>query len=272
MQDNATAFRLNIWHFDRLTIGEGAAHRWDYRGVSYPHWRIYWNREPGAWITVNGADHPLAPESVIVISPNTPIDSHVTGSVEHTFIHAVLGYPYDRVRPRIDHVPISELPMNQLERALSGPSAVPDRAQHLDIRQTLAVHGFLCCVLSSLPEQTWLEPPSHPAIRSLADEISRHPERPYRTAAMAKRCRMSVTTFLLRFKEQMQKTPQQFVTECRLQKACALLSGTTLSIEQIADACGYCDRFHLTKVFKAHYRCGPAAFRLHPTRLPYWLK
>ena len=267
MQSDFTAFRLNVWHFDRFRIGEGTRYDWHCSAVSTPHWRIFWNREPGAVVAFDGTDYPLDPESVIVITPRTPIDTRVTGSVDHAFIHAMLGYPYDRVSPGIETVPAAQLPMNQLDRALTPADYGEDRAQHLDLQETLAVQSFVCGVLSWLPKDIWAKPPSNPAIRALAEEIAQYPERTYRSATMAKRCHVSVNTLLNHFKEQVGQTPQQFVTECRLQKACALLSQTTYSIEQIAEACGYCDRYHLSKVFKAHYRCGPATFRDHPIRL-----
>ena len=75
---------------------------------------------------------------------------------------------------------------------------------------------------------------------------------------------MSVNTLLRRFREQIGCSPQAFLTDCRLQKACVLLDHTSQSIEQIAEACGFCDRYHFSKVFKAHYRCGPAAYRQAP--------
>jgi len=272
MQGDFTAFRLNIWHFVRELTGPPKGRRWDWEGLSYPHWRIYWNRQPGARISYAGVDTPLDPDSVIVVAPHTPIDHHVTGCVENSSITAMLGYPYDRVAPRVDRVSVADLPMNLLEVALADTERDDDLAQHLGIRQTLSAHAFVCSVLSALPEEIWMKPPSSQSIRDLTDEILRHPEAAYRTTDMAERCHMSVNTLLRRFQEQVGQTPRQFITESRLQKACALLLQTSYSIERIAEACGYKNRYYFSKVFADHYRCGPATFRRHPTRLRTWKK
>jgi len=255
-----TAFQPDIWQCWRQTIGGPGQPRWNWRALGYPYWRIYWNEEPGAWVSFGGADYRLDPESVVVVAPNAAVDHHVTGRLMHTYMHATLGYPYDTIAPRVDQVPAAHLPMHLLDIALAGIGG--NRSpQRLSFPQTLAVYAFVCGVLCGLPRDIWPEPAADLAVRELVQDISRHPERVYRTSAMAERCGMSVNTLLRRFRDQIGRSPQQFVTERRLQKACVLLDQTGQSIEQIADACGFCDRYHFSKVFKARFRCGPAAFR-----------
>jgi len=262
-----TAFQPDIWQCCRTTIGGRGRFRWNWRKLSYPFWRVYWNEELGAWVSFDGEDFPLDPESVVVVGPNAAIDHHLRGTVTHNYMHVTLGYPYDSVTPRVDRIPTRALPMHLLERALTGHSG-PREPQRLDFSQALAAHAFACSVLCALPKEIWPRPAANPVIRNLVEEISRHPERVYRTSAMAEGCGMSVNTLLRRFRNQIGRSPQQFVTESRLQKACVMLDQTGQSIEQIAEASGFCDRYHFTKVFKVHYRCGPAAFRRTHSRRP----
>jgi AraC-like DNA-binding protein len=253
------AFQPDIWQCWHTTLGVGHWLRWDWQALSYPYWRIYWNEHPGARVGFRGTDYPLDPEFVVVVAPNTPIDHHLNGVVSHNYVHATLGYPYDSVTPHVRRIPASDLPMHLLR------IAVPEGdATRLDFSQTLAVHAFVFSVFCAFPAGVWPDPPADPAVHELVREISLHPEQAYRTRAMAERCGMSVNTLLRRFRDQVGRSPQQFVTDCRLQKACVLLDHTSQSIEQIAEGCGFCDRYHFSKVFKGRYRCGPAAFRRTP--------
>jgi transcriptional regulator GlxA family with amidase domain len=131
----------------------------------------------------------------------------------------------------------------------------------LSFPQTLAAHAFAFSVLCALPPEIWPKPAANPMILELVQDISRHPEEVYRTGAMAERCGMSVNSLLRRFRDQIGQSPQQFIARSRLQKACILLDQTNQSIDQIAEACGFCDRYHFSKVFKTHFHCGPAAYR-----------
>lgn len=53
------------------------------------------------------------------------------------------------------------------------------------------------------------------------------------------------------FRERVQKTPQEFLIEFRIKKACQLLDNTSLSIKEIAELVGYPNQFHFTRAFKS---------------------
>ncbi|MBT3380115.1 MAG: helix-turn-helix transcriptional regulator [Lentisphaerae bacterium] len=260
IQGQLTAFQPDIWQFYRTPLGVPGVWPWNWQGLSYPFWRIYWNEAPGAWITFRDADYALDPEYVVVVAPGTAIDHHVEAAVMHSYLHVSLGYPYDSVGPRIERIPVSELPMQFLDTALAGVDTSPGQ-RRLDFAHTAAAYTFVGAILCALPSDLWAPPPADPAIRKIVEEISRHPERAYPTACLAERCGISVRTLLRRFHEQVGHSPYQFVLERRLQKACLLLNQTNQSIERIADACGFSDRYHLSKKFKSRFGWGPAKYR-----------
>jgi len=53
-------------------------------------------------------------------------------------------------------------------------------------------------------------------------------------------------------------TPQQAFLSVRLARARALLTGTTLSVKEVAATCGFADQFHFSRVFKKHYGKSPS--------------
>jgi len=258
-----TACQPDIWQCWHQTLGRPGGPAWNWEDLTYPYWRIYWNGQPGASVTFKGTEYPLDPEFVVVVTPNAGVDHHLTGVVEHYYLHATLGYPYDRIVPHVRMIPVADLPMHQLHTALSD-HAGGGSAKRAGPARTLAAHAFVFSVLCAFPPDVWPDPAADPLIRELVRDISLHPEQSHQTGDMAERCGMSVNTLLRRFREQIGRSPQQFVADCRLQKACVLLDHTDRSVEQIAEACGFCDRYHFSKVFKTRYRCGPATFRRTP--------
>lgn len=63
------------------------------------------------------------------------------------------------------------------------------------------------------------------------------------------------------FKEHLQKTPQQFLLDYRIDKACHLLKDSNLSIGTIAHSVGYSDTFGFSKIFKKNKGQSPSNYR-----------
>ena len=72
---------------------------------------------------------------------------------------------------------------------------------------------------------------------------------------------MAINSFARVFKEEIGIPPQQFVRERRVQKTSILLHHTSETIEEIARLSGFCDRFHLARVFKEVTSYSPAQYR-----------
>lgn len=63
------------------------------------------------------------------------------------------------------------------------------------------------------------------------------------------------------FKKQLNKSPQQFLTETRITKARELLITTELSVEDISQSCGYNDAFAFSTAFKKIFLVSPREYR-----------
>lgn len=70
-------------------------------------------------------------------------------------------------------------------------------------------------------------------------------------------------TFRLHFR----MTPGDYLRRCRLERAAALLAGTSTPLVEVALASGFCDQSHLTRAFHRAYRTTPGAYReVRPAR------
>jgi transcriptional regulator GlxA family with amidase domain len=78
---------------------------------------------------------------------------------------------------------------------------------------------------------------------------------------------MSVETFIRWFKKHTGTTPAAHVARSRARAAARLLVLTERSIEDIAAATGFPNRYYLSRVFTAQMGCGPATYRRRHARM-----
>ena len=65
------------------------------------------------------------------------------------------------------------------------------------------------------------------------------------------------------FKHNLQLSPQEYIIQHRLNRACRLLETTQLSIESIALQCGYVSNNTFSKSFQKNLLLSPTAYRQH---------
>lgn len=63
------------------------------------------------------------------------------------------------------------------------------------------------------------------------------------------------------FKRETGVRPMAWLNERRLQKACQLLAGTTWSVTQIAEACGFASPYYFSRVFRGAFGQPPLRYR-----------
>jgi len=91
--------------------------------------------------------------------------------------------------------------------------------------------------------------------------LARRLDQDWTVQALARHCRTSERTLLRRFKEVAGVGPAQYVQQLRVERAKSLLETTLLSLEDIAQRCGYQDASTLHKVFKQWARLTPREYR-----------
>ena len=93
------------------------------------------------------------------------------------------------------------------------------------------------------------------------EHTRRHLDTKTTVAEMAKRVGLSTPRFHAEFRRWFGEPPLEHVRKMRLAKASELLRGTDLSLEETAQATGFCNQFHLSREFKKMYGRPPSAFR-----------
>jgi AraC family L-rhamnose operon transcriptional activator RhaR len=104
--------------------------------------------------------------------------------------------------------------------------------------------------------------PAEDAIDDTLAYIRRHVAEDLRAQVLAERCRLSERHFVRLFRKRTGRNPHPFVQQVRMQTACEYLSGTTLTIAEIADAVGYRDLPSFYRVFRQVVGTTPRVYKL----------
>ncbi|WP_160006109.1 AraC family transcriptional regulator [Rhizobium sp. 18055] len=80
-------------------------------------------------------------------------------------------------------------------------------------------------------------------------------------AELASECNLSAGMFIRAFRQTTGRTPHQWLTEQRVQRAQDLLLKSQTSLVEISAACGFADQSHFTRVFSKVIGTSPGAWR-----------
>jgi AraC-like DNA-binding protein len=121
--------------------------------------------------------------------------------------------------------------------------------------QLITLHGNM---KSHKPERGGL---SQRSLRQVTDYIRDHLAEDIRIDDLAGLVGLSPQHFSRTFKQSTGFSPHQWLVVQRVERACELLVSNSLSIVQIAMACGFGDQSHLTLTFRQLMGITPARFR-----------
>jgi len=260
---------------------------WKSQQMSFPYWRLYWNRSGRAWVVYNKTIY-LEPQKIVLIPPNTPFATDIDhsevpseqpyslkggrvestemeearmaeGEVLHMFIHFTLGYPFDIISPDIfefDITPVQQELILSITRQLMSGQVIFEQSGSLEL------YSLLFSLLHQLPSKAWKN-------RKLDKRILqgiRHMEHDIRNTEisnkkLAETGGMSVNAYARLFKEQTGYPPRKYLLRMRVEKACNLLHHSDFSIEQIASECGFSDRYYFTRIFTKTMKVAPGTYK-----------
>jgi DNA-binding response OmpR family regulator len=110
------------------------------------------------------------------------------------------------------------------------------------------------------------EPHGADPLERVRQHLEKHPDQTAETLSGV--ASLSERHLRRRFQETYGKTPRRYATEARLARAADLLRGSTLGVDQIAQAVGYRTLAAFDKSFKHIYGLTPSEFRVKATDRP----
>jgi AraC-like DNA-binding protein len=229
--------------FKEISLDWGFTHR------SSPFWRLYYNFAPGAAIDCATGRIQLDPSRIVVI-PAMAVFTAIPPKkpVQHLYLHFDI-LDGDR------QLPVAPLAVTRDDslRSLLGDGRTPAWNPG-DPLQACAV-AYRTLALAQLPATPDVE--EDYSRRYIGENLGKRLS-VSRLAAMAGR---STDHFIRRFAQQHGVTPAQFIIRERVALAKQLLASTDLSLDQIAERCGFSSRGHLATAFKHAEGVTPSVFR-----------
>jgi len=259
---------------------------WKGKEMSFPFWRLYWNKNEGAYVYFKKKIF-LSPDKLYLIPPNTAFSNGISdqslkgdpdyffkcgrihskesenaqlksGSILHFFIHFTLGNDYEGGEPGIYEIDMDIQKKDILEEIVS---FLLKDGQQFNRPVSMQLYKLLVLLLSELPDTVWTKDNLDRRIREALLFMEREKHTKLTDRTIAEKVNMGTSTFVRLFKNNLRYSPSRFLLDLRLKHAAEMLSHTDLSIEDIAQKCGFTDRYHLTRLFPKKYGTTPAAFR-----------
>ena len=258
--------------------------RWAHHNMSFPYWRLYWNKTGGAYV-YQERKFRLEPGYIYIIPSNTVFSSDIenksvkgkvqlhggniigdneeeehiqAGDVMHFFVHFTLDEIFHDIQAKIYRVPVTHDLRNTL-------SAITDWLKqgtlNFNFSSSLAIYGLIINSLKLLPDEAWISRKMDTRVLKAINYIEAGLENRIKNTELAKNAFMSTNSFSRLFKENVGESPQKYLTKRRIEKSCSLLHHTNYSIDEIAVQCGFFDRYHFSKIFKSIVKTTPAVYR-----------
>jgi AraC-like DNA-binding protein len=138
---------------------------------------------------------------------------------------------------------------------------------HDDIVSELIVEGYLVSLFGHLLRRSGVAGKTSrgglaPAVlKRMVERIEAHVDRPIRVRELAEEAGVSFEHFCRAFKQSVGLTPYTFFNQRRLERASDLLRTTSLSVTEVALACGYASGSHLSTRFRRETGFSPVKYR-----------
>ncbi|RMD79930.1 MAG: helix-turn-helix domain-containing protein [Lentisphaerae bacterium] len=227
-------------------------------------WCGFWNRNSRMEIRWKQDRFELSSQHLILVTPHTPYrmvrypDEKKTTERqwEHYFFHFRV-YAGHVLPPRgAFRIPCDCFMVESLTRLENLAGTDEDNTSDAPLLLSIIAQA-----LARLPDTFWQRSPYDTRIQRIIDYIDANLSEKLSNRELAVQANISVETLAREFRRQIGVSPHRFVLDRRLRHARHLLATTELSLDEIAFQCGFCDRFHLTRVFSEALHRSPVAFR-----------
>jgi len=233
--------------------------RWRY-SLHSPHWRLYRNRDSGAWIDHPGGRLQLRPKQLIWLPAWGEFHSGCHGRVRHLFLHVAIealdGDWHGGLLAQPQPLAADRLLDGLAERCEANPD--PRWAEALE-------HACFAAWVASLPpmqaaalrNRIDAPDPLAPALRL----VEQHFAEPLGVRQLAEACAVSEDTLNRLMRARYGRSPAAWLRRRRCALAAERLASSEDDIETIACAHGFANRHHFSRVFATVMGCGPAEHR-----------
>lgn len=255
------AMQLKIPEIELLLCRRDEIFHWSVRrqAASTGYWRLFKAYNEYGRIYPHGEEIVMHTNEIYLISPGTEFEYHsVGGVVDKLYILFMIKGYYSNINDQVfclkNNRRLLGIADRISNRLLSGDNGSDDLALEANALVSLALTGIKKSELDIDQEHEF-------SLVRVLHHIIRNPIENIEIGELARMAQMSPGVFCEKFRSAFGITPRQCYIEHRIKRAETLLQQTDLSISEIADQCGFCDRYYFTRAFSKSRGIAPAAFR-----------
>jgi len=231
--------------------------KWHFRDLAAPFWRVYCNFNDSAKITSRGKEYKLSPRKVFLISPDTSYSADNNGLMDQFYLHFQAGTPFD-ICPGI---------IMAWEKDKQILTIIDDLTELLAQNETPNMEISMKCLLLAqlmllrVPQEKLQRRWKDARVVKVIDFMEQNYSGRLTNRMFAEIAGMNPNAFARLFKEETGLAPQRFLTHKRINESCLLLRYSKLTIDEIAERAGFCDRHYFSRIFTKMRCMSPAIFR-----------
>jgi len=232
-------------------------------------WRLYLSYQDGASLRVGDEICTLPADRIVLVPAGVDFRASLEHPVDQLFVQfEFVGWPAQAAREVVPAPVVLEpdpqrdaLAAELRDELLKAREIEPILASRLKALTHLAIAD----VLSHIPEdraRSFLRiAEGQQELLAVLHYIDKHLDQPLNNSRLAEIALASESRFIRRFREATGRTPGRYVQDRRLRRAAELLVSTDQTIDQIAESCGFANRYYFTRVFAQRMGCPPARYR-----------
>jgi len=232
-------------------------------------WRLCRAEQEGVSLHYGSKSFHLPAQRFTLIPPGLKFEAHLDGEVNLFFVHyEVISWPTTTVRDLFPE-PIT-LENDELRDRLGEDVCREVRATNhlspaLSCRAKSLVHLAMANLEQNLPDDKASlmrhVADGHLDLLDVLQFIDRHIDEPLDNRRLAEIAHSSESCFIRRFREATGQTPARYVQDRRVAQASELLVCTDQSIDEVAQRCGFANRYYFSRVFSERVGRPPVRYR-----------
>jgi AraC-like DNA-binding protein len=232
-------------------------------------WRLYLCDDDGACLHMGSERYPLPKDRIVIVPAGIDFEAEIQQPVKQLYFHfEFVGWPA-KAACEVVPAPVTLEPdelrdslADQLRKAICESKELePILASKLKALAHLAIAEVLANVTEDRARSFLRIAEGQQELLAVLHYIDKHLDQPLNNSRLAEIALASESRFIRRFREATGRTPGRYVQDRRLRRAAELLVSTDYSIDQIAESCGFANRYYFTRVFAQRMGCPPARYR-----------